>query len=180
VYDYPSGKLVGRLTGFYDPRGMCVDKNGDVYISNYQYGLLIEYAHGGTNPVRICEDPSGSLVGCSISAAGDVSATATNEVCTWKGGIANDSPACIDGNSTSCIYFATFGYDHAGDLVGMGETNGSIVACMIPAGKTTMEKLSTSGITVNFDLEGTSWDGRYIALGAYQGNTSTYESDPSN
>ena len=74
VFDYPSGKLVGNLTGFYDPKGMCVDQKGDVYISNSQYGLLIEYAHGGTKPINIYQDPGTSLIGCSISAKGDVAA----------------------------------------------------------------------------------------------------------
>ena len=68
VYDYPSGKLVGKLTGFHDPQGMCVDPKGDVYITNPQYGLLFEYAHGGVKPINIYERPGVGLNGCSVSA----------------------------------------------------------------------------------------------------------------
>ena len=35
VYDYPSGKQVGTLTGFDAPYGMCVDKKGDIYIRTF-------------------------------------------------------------------------------------------------------------------------------------------------
>ena len=52
VYDYPSGKQVGMLTGFDAPYGMCVDKKGDIYISNFYNGTVVEYAHGGTSPLK--------------------------------------------------------------------------------------------------------------------------------
>jgi hypothetical protein len=146
---------------------MCVDQKGDVYISNYNYGLLIEYAHGGTKPINIYEDPGQSLVGCSISAAGDVAATATGNICIWKGGIAKNSPTCI-ANTLGCGGVA-YGYDHVGNLVGLGwRWSDGVVACMIPAGKSTMEQLSMSNLTFPGlgTGRGTSWDGKYIALGA--------------
>jgi len=166
VYDYPSGKLVGKLTGFHDPQGMCVDKKGDVYITNSQFGLLFEYAHGGTEPMNVYEDPGDRFVGCSVSATGDVAATGGN-ICIWKHGVAHDRPTCIDGNkSMGCVDLSTFGYDHVGDLIGLGTTSlGKATVCMIRAGNTTMEKLSTSGIKFNFGVRGTAWDGQYITLG---------------
>jgi hypothetical protein len=36
VYNYKTGSLVGRLTGFYIPSGQCVDAKGDVWITDYQ------------------------------------------------------------------------------------------------------------------------------------------------
>lgn len=41
---------------------------------------------------------------------------------------------------------------------------------MIPVGKSTMEKLSTSGIKPNFGPTGTAWDGKYIAVAGLRGN----------
>lgn len=35
VYAYPSLAVVGTLTGFSTPAGMCVDKTGDVFVVNY-------------------------------------------------------------------------------------------------------------------------------------------------
>jgi hypothetical protein len=164
VYEYPSGKLVGSLAGFYTPRGMCVDQKGDVYITNYDYGLMMEYAHGGTKPISVYEDPGQNLVGCSISATGDVAATAADNICIWKGGIASDRATCVT-NTLGCGG-VTYGYDHVGNLVGLGWSSHGVIACMIPAGKTTMEQLSTSKITLRGTGRGTSWDGEYIALGA--------------
>ncbi len=181
VFDYPSGKLVGKLTGFYDPKGMCVDQKGDVYISNSQYGLLTEYAHGGTKPINIYQDPGTSLIGCSISAKGDVAAYGRadrrgSNVCIWKGGNSDKSPKCIYASKStlgSAFGLSTCAYDHDGDLVGLGGYNGILIPFMILAGKTTMEKLTLSGIKLkilgNFTgAENTSWDGKYITLGLYQ------------
>ena len=36
VFSYPRGKLVGTLTGFQTPQGMCVDKAGNVFITILQ------------------------------------------------------------------------------------------------------------------------------------------------
>jgi hypothetical protein len=176
VYEYPSGKLVGKLTGFHDPQGMCVDQKCDVYITNPRFGLLLEYAHGGTKAINIYERPGSSLHGCSVSANGDVAATGSGDVCIWKGGLAPGGPTCIDGDeSIGCAGLSTFGYDHDGNLIGVGTINKGrriirIIACMIPAGKSTMERLSTSGIKPNFSPKGTAWDGKYIALAGWRGN----------
>ena len=51
VFSYPRGKLVGTLTGFQTPQGMCVDKAGNVFITNSGLGEILEYAHGGTTPI---------------------------------------------------------------------------------------------------------------------------------
>jgi hypothetical protein len=32
VYPYPSGSLVGKLTGFGSVAGLCVNKGGDVFV----------------------------------------------------------------------------------------------------------------------------------------------------
>lgn len=172
VYEYPSGKKVGTLTGFHDPQGMCVDQKGDVYITESQFGLLVEYAHGGTNAINIYERPGSGLNGCSVSANREVAATGRNEVCIWKGGVAADSPKCIEGDeSIGCIGLSTFGCDHDGNLIGLGTTStGNTTACMIPVGKSTMEQLSTSGIRFNFGPRGTAWDGKYITLAGVKGN----------
>jgi hypothetical protein len=45
VYDYVSGKEVGKLTGFDDPGPQCVDELGNVYIASAS-GLSI-YSHAG-------------------------------------------------------------------------------------------------------------------------------------
>ncbi len=54
VLTYPKGKLVGTLTGLDFPQGECVDKTGDVFITNGvdSAGDVLEYRHGGTHVAR--------------------------------------------------------------------------------------------------------------------------------
>jgi hypothetical protein len=40
VYSYPQGKLEGKLRGFFDATGECVDAKGDVYIADNGYGKV--------------------------------------------------------------------------------------------------------------------------------------------
>src|SRR5262249_47577682 len=61
VYEYPNGKLVGTLTGFQEAQGECADAKGDVFItvpSPYSASSeILEYAHGGTEPIATFSDP---------------------------------------------------------------------------------------------------------------------------
>ena len=58
VFSYPQDKLVGTLTGPFNlPDGDCTDKKGDVWIVNNapSWGI-VEYEHGGTNPIATLQD----------------------------------------------------------------------------------------------------------------------------
>ena len=46
VYTYPAGKLMGTLTGFETPTGICSNKAGDVFILNGNGTTVEVYAHG--------------------------------------------------------------------------------------------------------------------------------------
>ena len=54
--------------------------------------------------------------------------------------------------------------------MGSSSYGGTVTACIIQAGKNTMEKLATSGINFNFGPRGTAWDGKYITLSGVLGN----------
>ena len=54
AYTYVDGGsliLVGQLTGFTSPAGMCADKAGDVWITDSGTDTVYEYQHGGTTPI---------------------------------------------------------------------------------------------------------------------------------
>ena len=53
VYTYPDGSLVQTLTGFTAAWGECVDKLGNVWITDYSTGYVTQYAHGATIRSRI-------------------------------------------------------------------------------------------------------------------------------
>jgi hypothetical protein len=76
VYSYPKGKLVGTLTGFAYPYGLCSDKAGNVFIPNQNDSNIFEYAHGGTSPIATLSDPYGYPLGCAVDpTSGDLAIT---------------------------------------------------------------------------------------------------------
>src|ERR1700727_972399 len=48
--DYPARHLVGKIYDYRDPLGLCSDADGNVYVSEYAYAEITEYAHGATSP----------------------------------------------------------------------------------------------------------------------------------
>lgn len=66
VYSYPKGKLEGTLRVGYLPHGECVDKKGDVFVTNLDNAQIVEYAHGGKKPILVLHSPSSDPAGCAI------------------------------------------------------------------------------------------------------------------
>jgi len=66
VYDYDSGAMVGTLSGFVEPSGQCVDRNGDVFIADFGGDQISEYAHGASSPSATFADPDALPIGCSV------------------------------------------------------------------------------------------------------------------
>jgi len=165
VYDYPNGKSVGTLTGFDAPYGMCVDAKGDVYIADFYGGTAVEYAHGGTSPLKTFTQV-GEPMGCSVDAKGDLAVTSFD-----PGGatvFADGDPSKGTTYTGPCEFQWPMGYDGKGNLIGIGEQKtAAISACALLAGSQSMITLSgccTGPITIDFP-GGTMWDGKYIALG---------------
>jgi hypothetical protein len=172
IYTYGHGyKLVGELTGFFNPEGLCVDKKGNAYVTNdtsegvYQ---ITEYAHASTSPIRTLNDPDGRANGCSVDPT-----TGNLAVADFWG------PSEIIGNvavypkasgtptsySNPNIYYDYYcGYDDKGNLFVDGETEGSVFG---------LGELVKGGSTLNFiNIEqtiylpgGVQWDGKYLAVG---------------
>ncbi|MFY9709660.1 MAG: hypothetical protein WBD57_09535 [Candidatus Cybelea sp.] len=165
VFDYPSGKQVGVLTGLDAPYGMCVDAQGDIYIGNFYGNTLVEYAHGGDMPLKTYS-VVGQPMGCSVDAKGDVSVTSFNpgEVMVFAGG----DPTKGTTYAGPCEFQWTMGYDDKRNLVGVGEeSTGAIVACALLAGSKSIIVLSgccTGPMQIDF-AGGTMWDGKYLAVG---------------
>jgi hypothetical protein len=69
VYTYLNGGglvLVGTLTGFVSPSGMCTDNTGDVWILDYVSGEIYEYQHGATSPIVVMKHQSGRPYDCAV------------------------------------------------------------------------------------------------------------------
>ncbi|HMF28826.1 MAG TPA: hypothetical protein VKE42_08645, partial [Candidatus Cybelea sp.] len=69
---YPSGTLVGQVTGFSYPYGDCSDSSGNVYVSDFSNEALYEISGGS---VVNSWSSGGEAIGCAVSNQGDVSVT---------------------------------------------------------------------------------------------------------
>jgi hypothetical protein len=75
VFSYPGGKLVGVLTGFLAPAGLCSDSAGDVFVVDTPNAAVFEYRHGAKKPVGAV-GAFGYPLGCAVDpATGDLAIT---------------------------------------------------------------------------------------------------------
>jgi hypothetical protein len=158
VYDYASGEQVGTIDE--SIISGCVDAKGNVYLVKFAGDSVLEYAHGGTEPIRTYS-PGGDLAGCSVDANGDVAVTGTSpgRVTVYPKGDPNRDATY---SNTECETQASMGYDNKGNIIGLGEYD-SINVCAVLAKAKQETTLADNGITI-YHMNGTMWDGKYIAL----------------
>jgi hypothetical protein len=164
IYPYPSGKLVGKLTGFGSVAGLCADKSGDVFVVD-EAGPVDVYAHGGTSPIRKLTT-SGAPEGCAIDpTTGDLALTNLSSYLYGTIAIypkAMGRPKAYKDDNVDSTFFC--GYDNAGNLFvdGWNRSANPILLELAKKGK-------SLGM---FDLNpndknpgGVQWDGKYVAVG---------------
>jgi hypothetical protein len=169
VYTYPARTLVGTLTGFKEPQGMCTDRQGDVWIANTQKSQLVEYVHGGTQPIATLADPNAYPVGCAVDAHGNLAAT---NIVTANGGAGNvawyahaaGKPAIIASPSFAEVYFA--GFDASGNLFVDGWPPNFAQAAfgVVRHGSQTLETLTVKGATIAYP-GGVQFHGNTVNVG---------------
>jgi hypothetical protein len=161
VYNYDTGGMVGQLTGFAAPGGLCVDATGDVWITNYTALTIDEYAHGGTQQIGRVHTAK-MTTGCAVDpTTGDLAATwaGPGAVLRWK-----NARGRVDGYyNTGCVYLWPPGYDDQGNLYVEGEsTTGIFNICELPHGSKTLRTVS-SNVPIDYPA-GVTWDGKYLVL----------------
>ncbi|MGB6714243.1 MAG: hypothetical protein WBE30_11495 [Candidatus Cybelea sp.] len=172
VYAYPAGKLVGTLTGFQSPEGDCVDKSGDVFVTNYAAQNILEYAHGGTSPIAILTDPYYySPEDCSVdSTTGNLAVTNASTISGYPGSVAiyadaRGTPAQYFDDSI--FFYRSCSYDHQGNLWidGNGFTRHKEYFALAELSSGSDQ---FSIIKLNQHVAapgGVQWAGRYLAVG---------------
>jgi DNA-binding beta-propeller fold protein YncE len=175
VFSYPKAKLVQTLTGFTDPAGECVDKNGDVFVANTGRNNIVEYAHGGTSPKATLDDPGYFPVGCTVDpTTGNLAVTNESPSSSASGNVvvylrAKGRPT---GNYTDAAMPEPLlcGYDDAGNLFVDGDGQGNAFA--FAELRRGAKKLAN--VTLNQDIAnpgGVQWDGSHVAVGDQSTNT---------
>jgi hypothetical protein len=169
VYDYQTGALVGMLGGFQYAWGQCVDKRGNVWITDSGNASVVEYAHGDGKPLkRLPTD--GNSVGCSIDPTSGNLAVANSggasELLVFKN--AEGPPTAFQ--SSSCGYgFGAPGYDGVGNLY-VEDTliDGVGNVCEVPHGGSSMRVVNVDP-EVYYGGGSVMWDGKYITFSTQYG-----------
>jgi DNA-binding beta-propeller fold protein YncE len=164
IFTYPTGKLVGTLTGFQEPNGLCADKKGDVFVTDAGAHQILEYARGGTKPIATLDDGKLGPIGCAIDPTTGDLAVSNNQwlvqgtVAVYKG--ATGTPTVY--KSLFRTFFCT--YDDKGNLFVDGFNNeGGAAVSELAKGSSVIEMLSFNG-SIGW-TGGISWDGKHLAVG---------------
>lgn len=182
VLDWPSLSLVGELN--IGALGMCSDNRGNVYMTTGGGYDILEYAHGGKNPIKTLSDPNTYSYGCSVDTrTGDLAVTnfynftnqsiARGNVLIYPKG--SGSPESYQEGSIYYYYFC--GYDGKGDLFVDGENGADqFVLAEIPAGSGSWRSI---GLNTSLGIPGNvQWRGKTLAIGDQgdaNGNQAIYE-----
>ncbi len=168
VFTYPALKPAGKLTGFVQPQGECVDRAGNVWIANTEGMDLREYAHGGTTEIARVSDVLGYPAGCAVDPkSGNLAVTnienfsGNANVLVYKR--ARGTPAVYGNATLSSFYFAA--YDPQGNLYVSARSSPSTFSLGVLArGAHSIALVTVSGGTIYFP--GTvAWSGSELVLG---------------
>lgn len=168
IYSYPNGALVGELGGFEEPYGLCAEKAGNIWIVDDEASSITEFAHGGTDPIRVLSDPGEYPAGCSIDpTTGNLAVTNYETTGAGQGGIsiyrkAKGKPKNYTDSSISRGWFCS--YDDNGNLFVDGNQSGSKYFQLAELLK---GHASFTNIHVDQSITvpgGVQWDGAYVAV----------------
>ena len=180
VYAYRArpGHLLGQLTGFQFPYGECADSSGNVYIADFGAADIVEYAHGGSTPIKTLADNYGYPVGCSVDPTSGNLAVANFEGIgsTCMGGVVIYKGAAGNGTfyqDKDLSYYWPPGYDPKGNLYVQGQTaNGTAGLAELASGSQGLVTLRLSGGTISYPGS-MQWDSHYMTATdqSYHGGT---------
>jgi hypothetical protein len=170
VFSFPRWGYEGDLTGVSHPYGVCTDHQGHVYITDYGNNDIVEYVHGGGQPVRSLSVPGNSPFGCAVDPkSGDLAVSSYGDANGGGAGVAvyrkaKGTPEVY--TDPDLVNYANCTYDDSGNLF----VNGTYPRGY---GNEKLAELPHRGRalrTVNLDYEpgwvgGVQWDGQYLALG---------------
>lgn len=169
VFQYPNGKLVGTLSGFSGSSGLCADGNGDVFVTDTNGEVVLEYAHGGKKPIATFLLFGAFPNGCAVDPASGNLAVANfatspsqgpGNVAVWTK--AQGNPTYYTAPGFMEYLFA--GYDDKGNLFIDGVNNGTTQSLFaeLPSGGSSLKNLTVKQ-TIGFP-GGIQWDGKYMAI----------------
>ncbi len=178
VYRYWQRTLVGILTKFTQPMGMCVNSGGDVFVADYAAQKVYEYAHGGTKAIAAFDEAPLSPYACAVDlTTGNLAVANLSSTSSVQGDIAIYTHA----SGTPAIYtdaklknFDGCAYDSDGNLLvtdgRYGPRSGGSSFAWLPNGGSKLLDVNVPGPEPSWrwnDVQGIQWDGKYFVLDEY-------------
>ncbi|MBV8196768.1 MAG: hypothetical protein JO263_01415 [Candidatus Eremiobacteraeota bacterium] len=168
IYTFPALKLAGKIAGIDRPQGECSDGDGNVWITSTEGLQILEYAHGGTTPIKVLGDPAGHPAGCAVDPTTNDLAVTNLTGFSGAGSVliyrhAGGVPAVYQNPRQSSYFFAA--YDSAGNLYASGQTvDAAYSLSLLTKGAHSLSSLAIKGATLYFP--GTvAWVGSDLILG---------------
>lgn len=175
VYTYPKVQLVGTLTGFGLPWGVCSGKTGDIFVTDYRNEQIVEYRHGGSSPIKTLSSGGYFPVACALNpVTGDLAvANISSEGSVgYPPGVISVYAAAQgepkNYNTAQDLNFFGCAYDDKGNLfaVGSGYSGPDYQMVELPKHKTNLVEIQLKPALPNSVYPGgLQWDGKYVALG---------------
>lgn len=169
IYSWRKGQLVGVLGGFNELAGLCADASGNVWIPDGYYQKIVEYAHGGTEPIATLDDSGYQPYDCAIDpTTGNIAVMNAGAQSFGDGNVAiyknaQGTPTYYADPSIAYYRFGT--YDPNGNLFVDGYSGLSPPAfglAELPKGSSNFIGISIRGRIRG--PGGLAWDGHYVAL----------------
>lgn len=165
----PSGRLAGKLTGFVDPTGVCVDQHGNVFVDNPGESQVRAYAHGAKSAFRVLNDHSWEPFGCSVDPTTGNLAVSNFRTSQSEGSIAvypNAKGAAHYYEYPGVYNFRYCAYDGDGNLFAdaINYASNNPIFLELPKGRGKLQPVSLSPAITGDVSPALLWDGAHLAI----------------
>lgn len=166
----PSGRLVGKLTGFDYATGDCVDTLGDVFVSSFYAGQVRAYAHGAKVAFRVLSDGPSYPYGCSVDPTTGNLAVSNWPIDSSEGGVT------VYYNAKGKAHYYYYGsagefdfwyctYDSSGDLYAETTDGNQLIFLELAKGGDKLRLVSLHPTIIGVgEPPPLSWDGKYLVI----------------
>jgi hypothetical protein len=133
---------------------------------------VVEFKHGGTQPIATLIDPGESAISCAVDPiTGNLAVTSGSNISGGSGVVAiyahgkGSTPQFYSDTQMFAIYWC--GYDDKGNLFVDGQPTSDgfgFQLAELPKGKKALVNIKLTGGTINFPGQ-VQWDGKYLLIG---------------